>query len=61
MKTTSRAAAHLGRLNVFSAKPRDLPVEQTRRFTLVLNLGAAKKLWLNLPQALILRVDEVLQ
>jgi putative ABC transport system substrate-binding protein len=55
-----RVAAIIDKL-LHGAKPADLPIEQPTKFTLIVNMKAAKALGIAFPQSMLLRADEVIR
>jgi putative ABC transport system substrate-binding protein len=55
-----RAAEYAAKL-AKGAAPSDLPIEQPKKFELILNLKTAKKIGLTIPEATLLRADEVIE
>jgi len=55
-----RSATYVDKI-LKGARPADLPVEQSTKFELVINLAAAKVLGLNVPASLLQRANEVVE
>ena len=61
LRENYRIAARLTDSILRGARPADLPVEQTTRFLLTVNVGAAKAIGLTIPASILARADRVIE